>query len=122
VADSSFLDQVGGEVGKEAGRLAEDVAGVGLRVHHQLAQVELVLGAGEGDVEEAAFFFDQVGIVGIEHAAVGELAVDQPDEEDGLPLESLGLLFAKGQAVSSWPGRFLDATGMHGLGVVSPLD
>jgi hypothetical protein len=41
----------------------------------RVGEVEFVFGSGEGDVEEAAFFFEHVLVVGFEDAAVGELAV-----------------------------------------------
>jgi hypothetical protein len=38
---------------------------------HRIGEVEFVLGSCEGDVEETAFFFEHVGVVGFEDVAVG---------------------------------------------------
>lgn len=92
VSDVPLFDEVLGEVVEELGGLADDVAGVGFRVHHRVGEVEFVLRPRQGDVEQAAFFFEHVLVVGVEDAAVGELAVNEPDEEDGFPFEALGLV------------------------------
>jgi hypothetical protein len=39
---------------------------------HRVGEVKFVLGSCQGDVEQAAFFFEHVLVVGIEDAAVGE--------------------------------------------------
>jgi hypothetical protein len=59
---------------------------------HRIGEVEFILGSGERDIEEPAFLFEHVLIIGFENAAVGELAVHEPDEEDSFPFESLGLV------------------------------
>ena len=58
---------------------------------HWVADVEVVFGAGDGDVEEAAFFFDgfdgvEETVVGFDEIGVGECSVIDIDEEYFLPL------------------------------------
>jgi hypothetical protein len=62
-----------------------------LVVDDGIRQVELVLGAGDGDVEEAAFFFEGGVAAFVDGAFVGEHAVGEPDGEDDLPFEAFGL-------------------------------
>jgi hypothetical protein len=54
----------------------------------RVGEVAFVLGSCQGDVEEAAFFFEHVLVVGFEDAAVGELSVHEPDEKNAEGLEA----------------------------------
>ena len=85
------LDKLLGEGGEEAG--GRGVLGVvAAAVVAGEGEVELVLRAGDGYVEEAGFFFDFGGGAAFDDAAVGELPFAQEDDEDDFPLQALGLV------------------------------
>ena len=62
----------------------------------RISQIQLVHGAGYGDVEKAAFFFEAVVIfaffVFVDDATAREFALGEPDDEDDFPLESFRLV------------------------------
>src|SRR3989454_2429088 len=73
---------------QKAGRFGEDHAR-GLVVDvHWIAHVEVLLCAGDGDVEQAALFLELV--VGGHRIDGRELAVQRPDDEDAVPFEPFG--------------------------------
>ena len=85
-ADVPFFHEVRGQLGDEAAGLHEDVAVAGLVVDHGVAGIELILGAGDGDVEEAALLLD-AEVAFLHGAGMGEHAVGQPDGEDSVPFQ-----------------------------------
>src|SRR2546428_6378005 len=94
VAELIFVDQgpgleaVPADLVQEPRRLGEDHAR-GLVVDvRRIAHVEVLLRAGDGDVEEAAFLLKVV--VGRHRIDGRELAVQRPDDEDAVPFEPLG--------------------------------
>src|SRR5881396_3706670 len=94
VAELIFVDQgpgleaVPADFVQEPRGLGEDHAR-GLVVDvHRTAHVEVLLRAGDGDVEEAALLLQLV--VGGHRIDGRELAVQRPDDEDAVPFEPLG--------------------------------
>ncbi len=78
---------------------------------------EFVLGPGHGDVEKAALFLEAalVFVVLVEDAVVGEHAFGEPDAENDLPLEALGLVDVV-SLMESWSAstRFSTGPGRRG--------
>ena len=85
--DGQVVQYFGWDFFDEAG----DDAELGLSVQHALLRhgdVEAFLGAGDGDVHEAAFFFEAAAF-GKAHFA-GEAAFFHAGEEDGVELQAFG--------------------------------
>ncbi len=61
-----------------------------MEFHHGIREVERIFGAGDGDVEDAAFLFLAPRIA--QRLRRGETPFRQPHEKDHLPLESLRLM------------------------------
>src|SRR5205085_6259185 len=75
----------------ESGGTLQNCLTTGIVRHHQgVRDVELVARARECDVPEAAFFVFAFGVA--QGAGRGELAVGGPDDEDGAPVETFGLM------------------------------
>src|SRR5437870_7709563 len=94
IAELIFVDQgpgleaIAADFVQKTRRLGEDHAR-GLVVDvHRTAHVEVLLRAGDGDVEEAALLLQFV--VGSHRIDGRELAIQRPDDEDAVPFEPLG--------------------------------
>src|SRR5258706_5371490 len=57
LTDHPFLVRIAGQLTDEARRLHEHVQAAAVAGHHREDEIELLFGAGDGDVEKAAFFF-----------------------------------------------------------------
>ena len=57
-----------------------------------VGEIKFILGSCDGDVEEAAFFFEGGVAAFVDGAFVGEHAVGEPDGEDDFPFEAFGLM------------------------------
>ncbi len=77
---------------EEARRLEDHPLPVAGRGHHRIGEVELVLGPGAGDVEEAALLLLARRV--LEGLGRGEAPVGEPHHEDRAPLQALGLVDA----------------------------
>src|SRR6185295_15048202 len=78
------------ELLEEAAGPLDDAHQVALVGDRGVDEIEAVLRAGAGDVEEAPLLL--LPALLLDRAAVGELALDEPEEEHGPPLEALGLV------------------------------
>ena len=58
----------------------------------RVGEIQLILGTCDRDIEEAALFFHHGLIIGFDYAPIGEHAVGQPNHEDNLILQALGLM------------------------------
>src|ERR1051325_4545981 len=58
-ADDPFLKGLARQLAHEARRLHEDVHAAAVAGHHRKDEVELLLGAGDGDVEQPPLFLDR---------------------------------------------------------------
>lgn len=90
--DLPFFDEFGGKFIKKT-RCAEDEIGAeAAAVVAGVGKVQLVFGAGDGNVKKAAFFFKGGRAVFFKGSLVGEHAFAEADQENDFPFKAFGLV------------------------------
>src|ERR1700688_2725179 len=68
----------------------ENIAVAAAQAHVRKGEIKLITRTGNGDVKQAALFFER--ITGVERASAWEHSVGEPDNEDGVKLQTFGLV------------------------------